>query len=244
MPDKYHSAYGCFKSILANEGVSGFFKGVWAPTYAQFVMGALAFAGNEFTKKFLEPDLKPGESCGAFNGYISGCAGGLAQSIVLVPTDLVKCKMQVNNVDVHASKSTVASGNAYKGSLDCIVQTLRSEGVRGLYRGFIVTCCREVPSYGVYFLSYDKLNDYMTEKLKFQSTISVVIAGGVAGSLSWLSVYPVDVIKTNLQIQPSGVQFPGGKAPTTMLSMASYLLQQHGPKIFTRGLGKMLINQW
>ena len=245
MPGVYRSSIHCFNSIVKYEGISGLFKGVWSPTFAQFIMGSLCFAGNEITKSILEPGLQRGEACSVRNGYLSGCMGGLAQSIVLVPTDLIKCKMQMNHIGATTAAVDGRSLPSYNSSWDCVIQTVRSDGIRGLFRGFGVTCIREIPSYGVYFLSYSSLVDALTPKATEPTTATILMAGGAAGSLSWLCIYPVDVIKTNLQIYASNVTTTSTttigtateKIPTTMMSMGKYLMRKHGLTVFAQGLG-------
>jgi solute carrier family 25 carnitine/acylcarnitine transporter 20/29 len=240
MPDKYSSTLSCARTIWKHEGIAGFFKGVWAPAYAQFVMGSLAFAGNEVTKKLLEPNLKPGEAIQPVNGYIAGCVGGFMQCTVLAPTDVVKCRMQVSNVGTNAP-NTLSSQPAYAGTMDCAMKVLRVEGLGGLYRGFRVTCLRDVPSWGIYFLAYEEISTFMINKMKLSENFSILMGGGIAGSLSWLCVYPMDVIKTNMQIQqgkpPAGPNGQVQKMPMGILDTGRHLVEKHGIRIFTRGLG-------
>jgi len=90
--------------------------------------------------------------------------------------------------------------------------------VRGLYRGGLVTALRDVPSHGVYFACYELCRELLDpgsrsgrsgggggaggagdSKSSSSSSLALLAAGGIAGAASWLSVYPLDVIKTRVQ---------------------------------------------
>lgn len=73
--------------------------------------------------------------------YLAGCIGGTPSLIAYVPVELIKVRAQVNN----------GANLKYR---EEIPKILKKEGVRGLYRGFFPLFMREVPTFGVYFLSY------------------------------------------------------------------------------------------
>ena len=80
------------------------------------------------------------------------------------------------------------------------------EGIKGYYRGFWVTFIRDVPSWGVYFYSYEVFKKLINRSLSkdngstpHQSNLMVMsLSGGLAGIASWLVSYPFDVIKTDI----------------------------------------------
>jgi len=80
---------------------------------------------------------------------------------------------------------------------------LKNHGITGLYRGWWSTCLREVPSFGMYFSSYDYFRDRLIEEFpSAPNWLSSVFAGGLSGALTWAIVYPVDIIKSIIQTQP------------------------------------------
>ena len=79
------------------------------------------------------------------NVFLAGSFGGLLQCLVLVPADLIKCKLQVDRVE---------GKPAYTGNFDCIRKIYRKDGMSGFFKGFGVTALREVPAFGVYFFVY------------------------------------------------------------------------------------------
>ena len=67
--------------------------------------------------------------------WIGACAG-LAYCLLLFPIDTVKSKMQADSL----------TNPQYIGTVDCIRQTLKKYGMRGLYRGVAVGAARAVPT--------------------------------------------------------------------------------------------------
>ena len=72
----------------------------------------------------------------------------------------------------------------------------------GLYKGFVAMNVREVPSWAVYFWTYEyfkeklQLNQIEDTDLTWRNLSSKMFAGGMAGFNAWLSCYPMDTIKT------------------------------------------------
>lgn len=81
---------------------------------------------------------------------------------------------------------------------------LRTEGVRGLYKGSLPNFIIYIPGNGIYFLTFEYLknvfgiNENFSEDRKtwWKQLGYLMVAGGVAGQASWLVTYPFDVIKT------------------------------------------------
>lgn len=57
---------------------------------------------------------------------------------------------------------TLAASSAapYRGSFDCAVRTVRHEGPRALYKGFIPTWVRMGPWNIIFFITYEQLKQF------------------------------------------------------------------------------------
>ncbi|XP_067009757.1 mitochondrial basic amino acids transporter isoform X2 [Anabrus simplex] len=118
--------------------------------------------------------------------FIAGITAGVAQSFVSSPMELAKTRLQIQR------------GDMYRSCLHCILQIARTDGVRGVYRGLGITMFRDAPGMGVYFLSYELMT--RSSSAEPITTTHVMVAGGVAGSISWVSTFPFDVLKSRLQV--------------------------------------------
>lgn len=127
--------------------------------------------------------------------WIAGAVGGLATWVVSTPTELIKCRAQMSNTPIS--------------SLGIAREIVRSEGIRGLYLGGVVTALRDSIGYGFYFWAYEIGTRWMSSKMEtdrrdsgMQEAAKVLLCGGIAGIVTWASVFPLDVIKTRVQTQP------------------------------------------
>jgi solute carrier family 25 carnitine/acylcarnitine transporter 20/29 len=79
-----------------------------------------------------------------------------------------------------------------------LMQTGRKITMKGLYNGFGATLTRDVPGYTIYFLIYNKLYN------PSHGLGGSFLAGCASGALSWVFIYPQDLVKTRIQSGDKG----------------------------------------
>mmetsp|Transcript_30517 Transcript_30517/g.97382 ORF Transcript_30517/g.97382 Transcript_30517/m.97382 type:complete len:304 (-) Transcript_30517:1548-2459(-) len=207
----YNGALDCLRCMVSREGWGSLFRGVTSPVLTTSLINAIVFATHgEYIRYATDQGRRPAT---LWDQFIGGSLGGLFQTSVLTPTDVVKCRMQVDN--------------RYKNSMEVITSTLRTSGIAGFYKGHVATMLREVPSFGLYFVVYDHCKDSL-EKLGMNEWFSSFIAGGLSGSLTWGIVYPIDLIKSVVQTASEGTD-------TRMATVARQTYERHGLGFFFRG---------
>lgn len=113
-------------------------------------------------------------------------AGGIAGGIeicITFPTEYVKTQLQL-------------SEGRYKGIGDCVKQTVRSHGVRGLYRGLSSLLYGSIPKAAIRFGTFELLaNNVRTEnkKLTVMEGLMCGLGAGVAEAI--FAVCPMETIK-------------------------------------------------
>ncbi|XP_073097965.1 mitochondrial basic amino acids transporter isoform X2 [Manis javanica] len=163
------------------------------------------------------------------NQFLAGAAAGAIQCVICCPMELAKTRLQLQDA---------GPARTYRGSLDCLAQIYRREGLRGVNRGMASTLLRETPSFGVYFLSYDVLTRALGCEPGDRLLVpKLLLAGGTSGILSWLSTYPVDVVKSRLQAD--GLR--GAPRYQGILDCVSQSYRAEGWRVFTRGLASTLL---
>lgn len=228
-PELYESkALQCLKITIRKDGIAGLYKGCLPPICSQAFINAFLFVGESTAMKFLQPNLRPGEVGTPLSQFVAGCCGGFVSCSILVPSDVIKCTLQAN--DVSNGKPNLS--NNFVQTLGTIRHIYANEGLAGFFKGFWVTCARDVPSLGLYFLTYKSMRSLLDSYRILSHDLSIAIAGGFAGAVSWAAVYPLDVIKTNIQIAPME-----GKARWTTISMGRVLFAKYGAVVFFRGIG-------
>ena len=98
-----------------------------------------------------------GSAAGGSNKFLKGIiAGGITGGIeicITYPTEYVKTQLQL---DEKVGK--------YKGIFDCAKQTVKSNGVKGLYRGLPVLLYGSIPKSAVRFGSFEQFKKQMVDE--------------------------------------------------------------------------------
>ncbi|GLT34725.1 hypothetical protein SLA2020_092250 [Shorea laevis] len=133
------------KHVLKSEGgTRGLFKGL-VPTLAREVPGNAAMFGvYEAVKQFMAGGQDTSK-LGRGSLIIAGGLAGATFWLSVYPTDVVKSVIQVDDY----------KNPKFSGSIDAFRKILRSEGVKGLYRGFGPAMARSVPANAACFLAYE-----------------------------------------------------------------------------------------
>ncbi|XP_069064426.1 mitochondrial basic amino acids transporter isoform X1 [Pleurodeles waltl] len=222
----YRGTFHCFQSIIRQETAFGLYKGIGSPMMGLTFINALVFGVQGNAIRLLENDTP-------LNQFLAGSAAGAMQCVICCPMELAKTRMQLQGTGEYKSKS-----KNYKNSLDCLVKIHRKEGLRGVNRGMVTTFLRETPSFGFYFLTYDCLTRYLScEPNDIYIIPKLLLAGGMSGIVSWLSTYPIDVIKSRLQADGVG----GVNNYNGILDCIKKSYEVEGWRVFTRGLTSTLL---
>lgn len=156
-PDRvYTNLRGAVGDIARDEGVRGFFRGL-APALIQIApyMGAF-FAFYEGLKPAAgQLAGEVGQSLGAGDAA-AGVVAAVAAKTFVFPLDLVRKRIQVQG----PTRSRYVHKNipAYDGSVTRTLRTiLRTEGVRGLYRGLTVSLMKAAPANAITMWTYERV---------------------------------------------------------------------------------------
>ncbi|GAB9467571.1 hypothetical protein Gpo141_00004911 [Globisporangium polare] len=170
--------------------------------------------------------------------FIAGGAAGIAAKSLLAPVDRVKIMFQVND------KRHFSFRNAYHLAREIYVQ----DGFRALFRGNMLNILRVVPYAGVQHSSFDffrrKFHAYnfaQAEKKgandQFQklSNLQLVTAGSLAGGLSLVMAYPLDIVRARYMVQQGKHQYQ------TLYEAVASMYKLEGARSFSRGLVPSLL---
>ncbi|XP_020231148.1 folate transporter 1, chloroplastic isoform X2 [Cajanus cajan] len=125
----------------------------------------------------------------------AGAAAGFTTVAVIHPLDVVRTRFQVND-------GRVSHLPIYKNTAHAIFTIARSEGLRGLYAGFLPGVLGSTISLGLYFFFYDKAKQRYARNRDGKLSPGLHLASAAeAGALVSLCTNPVWLVKTRLQLQ-------------------------------------------
>ncbi|KAE9391090.1 mitochondrial carrier [Gymnopus androsaceus JB14] len=157
-----------------------------------------------------------------------GSIAGMVSEVFEYPFDLAKVRLQSQLLS-----PTGSDGHPrFKGPLDCLMQTWRDEGFKGLYRGLPVPLVGSMAETAALFVAYSSL----------QNVIHRYYNSSAAGLVQLLVSYcltPIELIKCKLQVQMMNIPTPARvppihvpialKSPLKNLSSASIYVSPHPP---------------
>jgi len=180
------------KTIVRNNGLFGFYKGVASPLYTSALLNAIVFGVYECSRTLLSQHYElPTDSYSIIAP--SACLAGFFNSFFVAPFELFKVKLQME------TQSSKKSG--YK---QVLAKIYRTGGMLGIFRGLSAAMVRDCISYPFQFASYSMSLKYMAERdLEKKNRLShFIVGGGIGGFFCWASTYPIDTVKTIIQAKP------------------------------------------
>ncbi|KAG6543888.1 hypothetical protein Mapa_014728 [Marchantia paleacea] len=224
-------ATALLRQIVAKEGALALFKGMSSPVATIAFQNAVSFQTYAVVSRALQRREDDSHTLSYKNVAIAGVCAGTIQTLILSPVDLIKIRLQLLTDRVSKARAVRAVG-----PLDVVRGILRKEGFPGLYRGLTITVIRDAPSHAVYFGTYEYARECLHPGCRQngdESLLTMLTAGGLAGAVSWIFCYPLDVVKSRLQ-----GQLPGGpQRYTGIVHCMRKSVEEEGLKVLWRGLG-------
>lgn len=189
-PNVYSGIGTSFAHIVRNEGAAALWKGAVPTAFGMTLENAMAFGVNEALKRAFPEDKGakydidgPPDMIRPFQmGAITGCCSAL----VLLPSEVIKAKIQV-------AVGTVSARDIMK-------RMLKEQGISSMLCGLDSQLARDASFYAVFFGGYE-LSCYLfrTYVPSMPEELNFFISGGLAGMFGWACAMPFDVPKTNVQ---------------------------------------------
>ncbi|KAA8547890.1 hypothetical protein F0562_004319 [Nyssa sinensis] len=231
------NAFSVIRGILRTDGIPGLYRGFGTVITGAIPARIIFLTALETTKvaalKMVQPfELSEPTEAAIANG-IAGMTAALFSQAMFVPIDVISQRLMVQGYSGHAN---------YNGGLDVARKVLKSDGIRGLYRGFGLSVMTYSPSSAVWWASYGSSQRIIwrllgnvadnEESAPSQQTIVLAQAAGgiIAGATASCITTPLDTIKTRLQVM-------GHEKRHTLRQVVKGLIIDDGWKGLYRGLG-------
>jgi len=191
----YNGMIECAKRTHHNEGVMAFWRGNSANVIRYFPTQALNFAfKDKIQGMFNTPKTAP--TWKKFGTNIT--SGGLAGSLSLLGVySLDYARTRLGN-DAAAAKG---GKRQFNGLLDVYKQTMKSDGISGLYRGFGISVVGIFIYRGLYFGLYDSCKPIVFKDQKNPSALGTFFLSLGTTSIAGILAYPIDTLRRRMMMR-------------------------------------------
>jgi len=199
-PGSFTGPMDVARRTLAQEGFLGFYKGMASPLVGVAGVNSLLFGAYAVAKRIVSPypDLS------VLQTALAGSMAGAVNSLLASPVEMFKVRMQAQ----YGSSRDLRLRDAVR-------LMWQQWGFRhGIMRGFWVTVAREIPAYAGFYTGFEvSKRAFQTRYGSADQTLPVwtlLCSGAMGGIGYWTCCYPLDVIKSRVQMAdrpPKGINY-------------------------------------
>lgn len=166
---------------------------------------------------------------------LAGINAGIVTGTATCPIWVVKTRLQL---DKQNAQEGVRGVRRYRNALDCTMQTLRHEGIRGLYRGLgasylgVTESTMQWVLYERFKMSLAKREQRLAQRRDYPTGLDSAInwsltigAAGIAKCVAAIVTYPHEVVRTRLRQAP---QANGQLKYTSIIQCVQLIWKEEG----------------
>ncbi|KAI6044581.1 mitochondrial carrier [Pisolithus marmoratus] len=175
---------------IRTEGFFALYKGMASPLIGIAGVNSLLFASYATSKRIISPfpQLTLPQIA------LAGAMAGAANAVLASPVEMFKVRMQ--------GQYGAATDKRLR---DVAREMWRDWGFKqGIMRGYWVTVAREVPAYAGFYTAFEfSKRQFQSRYGKHVPVWALLTSGATGGVAYWLCCYPIDVIKSRIQLRPT-----------------------------------------
>jgi len=231
LSEPYKGVLDCSSRIMREEGVGPFWRGNLANCLRYFPTQALNFAFKDKIKAVFKVKKSDGGFTKLGKNVASGGIAGALSLCFVYSLDYARTRLAN---DTKSAKKGGGGERQFNGLFDVYKKTLASDGIAGLYRGFVISCVGIIVYRGCYFGFYDTLKpillgDDASLVASFCLGYGVTVAAG-------LTSYPIDTIRRRMMMTSGeAVKYSGS------VDCAVQVLKAEGVTSFFKGAGANIL---
>lgn len=232
----YKGTLSTLRTILREEGVTGFWKGNVPAEALYLAYGSIQFLTYRSTTQALNTLPEKYSLPGTAVSFIAGAVAGSAATTVTYPLDLLRTRFAAQGTE-----------RVYASLIGSIRDISRLEGPRGFFRGLGAGVGQIVPYMGLFFALYETLKPVFAGiSLPLESLGSGDALAGISASMmSKTAVFPLDTVRKRLQVQgPTRVKYAHRNIPVYergVYDALKTIIKREGARGLYRGLGVSLV---
>lgn len=192
---RYNGIVECFTRTAKNEGILSFWRGNTANVIRYFPTQALNFAFKDRIKAMFGFKKEEGYAKWFAGNLASGGAAGALSLLFVYSLDYARTRLAAD-----AKSSKKGGERQFNGLVDVYRKTLKTDGIAGLYRGFMPSVAGIIVYRGLYFGMYDSLKPLLlTGSLDGSFLASFLLGWAVTTGASTCS-YPLDTVRRRMMM--------------------------------------------
>jgi len=189
----YNGVMDCTVRTFKTEGFLPFWRGNLANCIRYFPTQALNFAFKDKVKAMFDPKKTDSYLVCFGKNIASGGAAGAMSLLFVYSLDYARTRL------ANDTKSIKKGGERqFNGLYDVYAKTLKSDGIVGLYRGFVISCVGIIVYRGCYFGFYDTLKPIVLGE-NAGLAVCFLLGYGVTVTSGLIS-YPIDTIRRRMMM--------------------------------------------
>lgn len=191
----YKGIVDCFRRTYAEEGLASLWRGNTANVIRYFPTQALNFAFKDYFKSLFGFKKSDGYWKWFAGNIASGGAAGASSLLFVYSLDYARTRLANDN------KSAAKGGSRqFNGLIDVYKKTLASDGIAGLYRGFVPSVVGIIVYRGLYFGLYDSIKPVVLVGPLEGNFLASFLLGWTVTTGAGLASYPLDTIRRRMMM--------------------------------------------
>merc|ERR1711939_155986 len=229
---RYTGIGDCFKRTVADEGVMSLWRGNTANVIRYFPTQALNFAfRDKFKKMFGFKKERDGYALWMAGNLASGSAAGATSMLFVYSLDYARTRLA--NDAKHAKSG---GDRQFNGLVDVYRKTLASDGIAGLYRGFMPSVTGIIVYRGLYFGLYDSIKPVLLVGPLEGNFLASFLLGWTVTTTAGVASYPLDSVRRRMMMTSGeAVKYKSS------LDAASQIVAKEGVKSLFKGAGANIL---
>lgn len=207
------TVYQTLSHMVSKEGILRPIRGMGAVVLGAGPAHAFYFGTYEYTKEKMSLVSKSNH----LHYIVAATTATLIHDAISNPTEVIKQRLQMYD-------------SPYRSVVHCTKMVYRNEGFRAFYRSYCTQLFMNLPYQAIHFSAYEFFQNLLNKDRKYNPPVHM-IAGGAAGAAAAAFTTPLDVTKTLLNTQETGIGSTRG-----MLEAISQIYKMAGPLGFFKGL--------
>merc|ERR1712137_1341367 len=228
---KYDGIIECFKRTAAEEGMVSFWRGNTANVIRYFPTQALNFAFKDKFKAMFGFKKNEGYWKWFAGNLASGGMAGATSLLFVYSLDFARTRL------ANDAKSSKKGGERqFNGLVDVYKKTLASDGIAGLYRGFLPSVAGIVVYRGLYFGMYDSIKPVILVGPLEGNFLASFLLGWSVTTGAGIASYPLDTIRRRMMMTSGeAVKYKG------TMDAARQIVAAEGVKSLFKGAGANIL---